>query len=92
MEFTDQEYEEIAIQAIKNYLNKCFSNEYIKSNFSLAIKRMIYKAKQFDNSKPMGVKAITEGDTSVSFDNVVDTLVVDSEIKALLPTPYVKMY
>jgi hypothetical protein len=92
MEFTDQEYEEIAIQAIKNYLNKNFSNDYIKGNFALAIKRMTYKAKQFNNSKPNGVRSIIEGDTSVSFDSVINTLVVDDEIKALLPPPYIKMY
>lgn len=92
MDFTDQEYEEIAIQTIKNYLNRSFSNEYIKINFSLAIKRMINKAKQFNNAKPNGVKSITEGDTSISFDSAIDTLVVDNEIKLLLPTPYIKMY
>lgn len=92
MSFTDQEYEEIAIQAIKNYLNKNFSTDYIKNNFSLAIKRMVYKAKQFNDSKPNGVKSITEGDTSVSFDSVISTLVVDDEVKVLLPTPYIKMY
>jgi hypothetical protein len=92
MSFTDQEYEEIAIQSIQNYLNKSLSNEYIKNNFSLAIKRMIYKAKQFNDSKPSGVRSITEGDTSVSFDSVINTLVVDGEVKALLPAPYIKMY
>lgn len=91
MSFTDQEYEEIAVQAIKNYLNKNFSNDYIKNNFSLAIKRMVYKAKQVNDSKPNGIRSITEGDTSISYDNLIDTLIVDNEIKALLPQPYIKM-
>lgn len=88
----DEEREEIAVQSIRNYLNKDFTNEYIKKNYRLAIKRMVHKSKQFEENKPNGLKSITEGDVSMSFENVIDTLVVDDEIKALLPQPYIKMY
>lgn len=90
--FTDEEYEEIAIQAIKHYLNKELTNDYIKTNYKLAIKRMIYKARNTEECRPTGIKSINTGDTATTFDNVIDVLVVDNEIKALLPPPYVKMY
>ncbi|MEW9093948.1 MAG: hypothetical protein AB2417_02600 [Clostridiaceae bacterium] len=92
MDFTDQEYEEIACIAIRNYLNKEHTNDYIKSNYGLAVKRMIYKAKEFREARPIGVRSIVEGDTSINFDNTIDNLVIDNEIKALLPQPYVKMH
>lgn len=92
MVFTNEEYEEMAIQSIRTYLNKNLSDEYIKQKYRLAVKRMIVKAKNIENSKPVGVKSITESEVSMSFENTVDLMVVDNEIKALLPAPYIKMY
>ena len=37
--FTDEELEQMSIVAIRNYLNKDFSDQYIKDNFGPAIKR-----------------------------------------------------
>ncbi|MCY6958862.1 hypothetical protein [Clostridium brassicae] len=90
--FTDEEYEEIACTSIRNYLNKDMSNDYIKKNYGLAVKRMICKAKETQEAKPTGIKSIVEGDTSISYDDTIDNLIVDCEIKALLPQPYIKMY
>ena len=92
MNFTDTEYEEIACLAIKKYLNKNLTNDYIKKNYGVVVKRMVYKAKDSEESKPTGIKSITEGDTSITYDNTIDNLIVDNEIRALLPQPYVKMY
>lgn len=92
MDFTDQEYEEIVCTAIRNYLNKELTNDYIKKSYGLAVKRMICKAKEFEEARPTGVRSITEGDTSISYDNAMDSLTVDNEIKVLLPQPYIKMY
>ena len=36
--FTDEELEQMSIVAIRNYLNKDFSDQYIKDNFGIAIK------------------------------------------------------
>lgn len=92
MDFTDQEYEEMAIQVIRTYLNKDFSDDYIRKIFKFAMYRMINKAKQLETSKPVGIKSITEGDVSMSFENTSNVFVIDDEIKALLPPPYIKMY
>ncbi|WP_242960821.1 hypothetical protein [Clostridium peptidivorans] len=92
MDFTDQEYEEMAVQVIRTYLNKDFSDDYIRKNFKFAMYRMINKAKQLEGSKPTGVKSITEGDVSMTFENASDAFVIDDEIKALLPSPYIRMY
>ena len=40
--FTDEELEQMSIVAIRNYLNKDFSDQYIKKNFGIAIKTVSY--------------------------------------------------
>jgi hypothetical protein len=90
--FTDEELEGMAIQSIRSYLNKNFSDNYIKANFKYALKRMLYKANKAESNSVGSVKSIKEGDTTVNFGDISDTFVVDSEIMALLPPPYVKMY
>jgi phage gp16-like protein len=90
MTYTDEEYEEMAILAIIKYLNKDFTYDEIRSKYSLAMKRMIDKATEYTMAN--GVKSIQEGDTTVNLGTYVNKFVVDTEIMALLPTPYVKMY
>lgn len=90
MDFTEQDYENMAIQAIRKYLNKDFSDDNIKQNFKYAMNRIINKAKQLDASKPVGVKSFNAGSISMTFDNTTQ-FAIDDEIKALLPTPYIKM-
>lgn len=90
--FTDEELEGMAIQAIRSYLNKNLSDNYIKTNFKYALKRMLYKANNAETNSVDGIKSIKEGDTTISFGDTSDTFIVDSEIMALLPQPYVKMY
>lgn len=90
--FSDEELEEMAIQAIRIYINKNFSDEYIRKTFKYALKRMLYKAKNIEESTTAGVKSIKEGDTTINFGDSVNTFIVDNEIVALLPTPYVNMY
>lgn len=92
MVFTDQDYEEMAIIAIRKYLNKDFSDDYIRTNFKFAMNRMINKTKQIEANNSVGIKSIKEGDSSTTFDNAVNAFEVDEEIKALLPLPYMKMY
>lgn len=92
MTFTDQDYELMAIQAIRKYLNKDFTDDYIKQNFKYAMHRIVNKAKNLDTDSSSGVKSITTGDTSVTFDNTSMPFVIDNEIRALLPIPYIKMY
>lgn len=90
--FTNEEYEEMAVESIRTYLNKNFTDDYIRKRFRFAIKKMTIKAKNIEEGKPVGVKSISEGDSSITFDNQLDSFVVDAEIKALLPAPYIKMF
>lgn len=91
MEFTENDYEKMAIMSIRNYLNKDFSDEYIKDKFGLAVKRLIVNAKELD-SKPTGIVQATEGSRSVTYKSGVEVGVITDDVKALLPTPYVRMW
>lgn len=92
MTFTNEELEEMAIQTVRVYLNKDFSDEYIRKNFKYAIKRIINKAEKIESNSSDGVTSIKEGDTTINFRQEDNAFVVDEEIKALLPSPYIKMY
>lgn len=92
MDFDIKLYEAMCIQAIRMYLNRNLSDEYILTNFNVAIERMTYKLIQKDNSKkPTGVKSITEGDVAITFETESNNL-IDDEIKLLLPLPCISMY
>lgn len=92
MTFTNEELEEMAIQVIRNYLNKDFSDEYIRKNFKYALKRIINKAEKIESNSSEGITSIKEGDTTINFRQEDNTFVIDEEIKALLPSPYIRMY
>ncbi|MBP3930267.1 MAG: hypothetical protein J6D47_11990 [Peptostreptococcaceae bacterium] len=92
MDFDIKLYEAMCVQAIRMYLNRNLSDEYILTNFNVAIERMAYKLIQKDNSKkPTGVKSITEGDVAITFETESNNL-IDDEIKLLLPLPCISMY
>lgn len=91
--FTDEELEQMSIVAIRNYLNKDFSDQYIKKNFGLAIKRLINNSKELEDVKIVaGIKSITEGEQTLSFKADAEAWVITDDIKLLLPVPYVKMW
>lgn len=92
MAFTNEELEEMAIQVIRNYLNKDFSDEYIRKNFKYALKRIINKAEKIESNSSEGITSIKEGDTTINFRQEDNAFVIDEEIKALLPSPYIRMY
>lgn len=91
MEFTEEDYEQLAIMSIRNYLNRNFSDEYIKQNFGIAIKKLIINSKELIN-RPIGVAQATENGTSITYKSGVDVGVISDDIKALLPAPYVRMW
>ena len=92
MDFDIKLYEAMCVQAIRMYLNRNLSDEYILTNFNVAIERKAYKLIQKDNSKkPTGVKSITEGDVAITFETESNNL-IDDEIKLLLPLPCISMY
>lgn len=89
--FTNEEYEEMAVESIRTYLNKNFTDDYIRKRFKFAIKKMIIKSKNIEDN-PTGVKSISEGDIKITYADTNFGIMIDDEIKGLLPSPYVKMF
>lgn len=81
-----------AILVIKNYLNKDLEDDYIMNNFDLAIDQLIENASKLQHLKVSGVKIMSEGNQSIHFENGADAWVISSDVKALLPTPFVGMW
>lgn len=91
-ELTPIDYEAIAIEVIRKYLNKDFTDDEIKIKFSLAIKILINNSLKLSGSKTSGVKSYSEGGQSVTFKDGVEAWTITDDIKAVLPTPYVRMW
>lgn len=87
----EEKNEAKAVLVIKNYLNKNLSDEYIKKNYALAIDQLIENANKINSTKLVGVKSMSEGNQSVSFDSNVEAWSITADVKALLPTQYVRM-
>ncbi|MGN9161222.1 hypothetical protein [Clostridium sulfidigenes] len=81
-----------AILVIRNYLNRDLSDIYIKKNYSLAIDQLIENASKINSAKSVGVKSMSEGNQSISFDSNIEAWTITPDVKALLPTPYVRMW
>lgn len=88
----EEKNEAKAIFVIKNYLNKNLSDEYIKKNYILAIDQLIENANKINSAKLVGVKSMSEGNQGISFDSNIEAWSITADVKALLPTPYVRMY
>lgn len=88
----DEKNEAKAILVIRNYLNKNLSDQYIKKNYVLAIDQLIENANMLNSRKLVGVKSMSEGNQSISFDSNIEAWSVTADVKALLPAPYVSMY
>lgn len=88
---SEEELEQVAIIAIRNYLNKDFTDLEIKTNYPLAIKRLMINAKNLE-SKTVGILSVSENSTSITYKDGVEFGVVTNDIKALLPRPYIKMW
>lgn len=88
----EEKNEAKAILVIRNYLNRNLSDEYIKKNYALAIDQLIENANKINSAKLVGVKSMSEGNQSISFDSNVEAWSLTSDVKALLPTPFVRMW
>ncbi|MGL5328249.1 MAG: hypothetical protein ACRDD7_03200 [Peptostreptococcaceae bacterium] len=86
---TQQEYEELAIISIFNYLNDSFkySKEYIKNNFNLQIKLLVENSKKLMELKVSGAKQLSQGDQSITFNDHIESFTISNDIKSLLPKP-----
>lgn len=88
----DEKNEAKAIVVIRNYLNKNLSDQYIKENYTLAIDQLIENANKINSAKLVGVKSMSEGNQSISFDSNIEAWTITADVKSLLPTPYIRMY
>lgn len=88
----EEKNEARAIIVIRNYLNRNLSDEYIKKKYTLAINQLIENANKINSAKLIGVKSMSEGSQSVSFDSNIEAWSITADVKALLPVPYVRMW
>lgn len=88
----DEKNEAKAILVIRNYLNRNLSDEYIKKNYVLAIDQLIENANKINSAKLVGVKSMSEGNQSISFDSNIEAWSITADVKSLLPAPYIRMY
>ena len=86
---TDEEYEQVAIQAIREYKNKDFTDDEIRQEYPLAIKLIIENIKQSSNID-RNIKSEAQGSRSRTFKD--DVVLIDGNIRLLLGVPYVRMY
>ena len=86
--YTDEEKELMAINTIRNYLNKDFTDEEIKTKFGLALKRIINNFDTMTSSS--GVKSMTQGSMSVTYTD--EKKYITDDIALLLPRPYIKLF
>lgn len=83
MAFTENELNEMAVLAIFNYYDGEYTQEYIKDNFTLAIKVLINNATSIE--KPVGVSSISENGTSITYRSDYEKFSLTSDVLALLP-------
>lgn len=87
----EEKNEAKAILVIRNYLNKDLSDNYISKNYELAIDQLIENANIINSTKLVGVKSMSEGNQSISFDSNIEAWSITADVKALLPTPFIRM-
>ena len=80
--FTGEELEEMAVLAIYNYYDGEYTKEYIKSNFTLAIKTLVNNTKDI---KLTGVSSISENGTSITYKDGYEKFSITGDVIALLP-------
>ncbi|WP_045516313.1 hypothetical protein [Clostridium sporogenes] len=81
-----------AVLVIRNYLNNDLEDDYILENYDLAVEQLINNAAKLENIKTPGVKSMSEGNQSIAFENGASAWNITDDVKALLPTPYVRMW
>ena len=88
----EEKNEAKAILVIRNYLNRDLSDNYIKKNYSLAVDQIIENANKINSMKAIGVKSMSEGNQSISFESGTEAWGITEDVKLLLPTPYIRMW
>lgn len=91
MNLTDNQIENIVVEAIIKHLNNPkFKQAYIVDNYLYAINLGVEELKE-KLKQPINVNSMCEGGRSISFDNTEIGILSDN-VKALLPKPYIRMW
>jgi hypothetical protein len=86
-------YISMAVALIKKYLNNdAFDDSYIEENFSVAIVLIVTNAYECKKNGSGGnIKSMTQGSRSVTYGDD-KAFCLNNDIKAMLPTPYIKTF
>lgn len=84
----DEEYEQMSIIYVRNYLNKDFTDEEIKNNYSLALKKIVSNIKDLEDV-PIGISETKSGEDSITYSA---RNIMTNDIKSLLPKPFIKLF
>ncbi|HBJ2612305.1 TPA: hypothetical protein LA742_000721 [Clostridium botulinum] len=79
-----------AVLVIKNYLNKDLEDDYILTNYDLAVDQLINNAAKLESLKTPGVNSMSDEYGSIYFQ--CEAWDITDDVKALLPIPYVRMW
>ena len=86
------DYKEVAILAIKNYLN--INDEYWNINnltekyaLPISIIQENYEKYKSATGGLVGVNSMTQGSQSISFNSSISNVLITEEVKMLLPKP-----
>lgn len=81
-----------AINQIKKYLNKNFTDSEVIKNFKYAIEQIVLDTYLYQQSKKFkdGVVKVSEGEKSIEFSSI-ERIIFTDEVKSMLPTPYVRL-
>lgn len=93
MELTKEQRK--AIFAIRKYLNvegnPKFTDDYILTQYNLAIDELIESASNIKSNKVTGAKSMSEGNQTVIFENGVEAWTITPNVSMLLPQPFIKL-
>lgn len=94
---SESQIQSMAIMAIRNYLNvngkDLWTDDYIYFNYETAIALIIdnYKNMIEVNNGISNISSISQGGQSISF-NSNSNLLINDEVKLLLPRPFIRLY
>lgn len=83
------DYEMMAVEAIKNYLNSNLSDKEIRTKYFLAMQVV---SKNIENvcRRDRSITSMTESSRNIAFNN--NYSVIDDTVKMLLPKPCIKLF
>lgn len=83
---TSDEYNQMAVIYIRDYINKDFTDDEIQTKYSLAIKRLSARLQELDEL-PNGIAAFKKCEESITYSS---KNIMSDDIKKLLPRPFLR--